>query len=189
MVKLDTNLLNNSGNEILFLLSNEAIARGAVEAGVRIATTYPGTPSSEVGDTLSLIADKSGMKFQFSINEKVAIETAFAASISGQRSMVFMKHVGLNVASDPFMSIAYTGVRAGMVVMSADDPSMYSSQSEQDNRHYAELAHVPMIEPSNPQEAKDFLVLAFDLSEKFKLPVLFRTTTRVSHMRGAVKLG
>ena len=189
MVKFDANMVDNSENEVLFLLSNEAIARGAVEAGVRVATTYPGTPSSEVGDTLSHIAGKSGMKFQFSINEKVAIETAFAASISGQRSMVFMKHVGLNVASDPFMSIAYTGVRAGMVVMSADDPSMYSSQSEQDNRHYADLAHVPMIEPSNPQEAKDFLVLAFDLSEKFKLPVLFRTTTRVSHMRGAVTPG
>ncbi len=189
MVKLDTILGKSSENTILFLLSNEAIARGAVEAGVRVATTYPGTPSSEVGDTLSLIAGKAGMKFQFSVNEKVAIETAFASSISGQRSMVFMKHVGLNVASDPFMSIAYTGIRSGMVVMSADDPSMYSSQSEQDNRHYADLAHVPMIEPSNPQEAKDFLVLAFDLSEKFKLPVLFRTTTRVSHMRGPVKLG
>lgn len=189
MVKLNDLMLEGTQETILFLLSNEAIARGAVEAGVRVATTYPGTPSSEVGDTLSLIAKKFGMKFQFSVNEKVAIETAFAASISGLRSMVFMKHVGLNVASDPFMSIAYTGVRSGMVVMSADDPSMYSSQNEQDNRHYADLAHVPMIEPSNPQEAKDFLLQAFDLSEKYKLPVLFRTTTRVSHMRGLVKLG
>jgi indolepyruvate ferredoxin oxidoreductase alpha subunit len=189
MVKLNDLMLDSSEETILFLLSNEAIARGAVEAGVRIATTYPGTPSSEVGDTLSLISKKFGMKFQFSVNEKVAIETAFAASISGLRSMVFMKHVGLNVASDPFMSMAYTGVRAGMVVMTADDPSMYSSQNEQDNRHYADLAHVPMIEPSNPQEAKDFLLQAFDLSEKFQLPVLFRTTTRVSHMRGLVKLG
>ncbi|MFG1519644.1 MAG: indolepyruvate ferredoxin oxidoreductase subunit alpha [Thermoplasmataceae archaeon] len=189
MVKLNDLMLDSSEETILFLLSNEAIARGAVEAGVKIATTYPGTPSSEVGDTLSLISKKFGMKFQFSVNEKVAIETAFAASISGLRSMVFMKHVGLNVASDPFMSTAYTGVRAGMVVMTADDPSMYSSQNEQDNRHYADLAHVPMIEPSNPQEAKDFLLQAFDLSEKFQLPVLFRTTTRVSHMRGLVKLG
>ena len=173
----------------VFLLGNEAIARGAVEAGIEFASSYPGTPSSEVGNTLSLVADKLGIKFLYSVNEKVALESAFAASISGMRSLVFMKHVGLNVASDPFVSIVYTGTRGGLVIMTADDPSMFSSQNEQDNRHYAELAHIPMIEPSNPQEAKDFVKAAFEISEKYHIPVLFRTTTRVSHMRGPVNDG
>lgn len=173
----------------LFLLGNEAIARGALESAVSVVTTYPGTPSSEIGDTLYELRRDAGIKFQFSVNEKVALETAFAASISGLRSLVFMKHVGLNVASDPFVTVAYTGVRAGMVVITADDPSMYSSQNEQDNRHYAELAHMPMVEPSNPQEAKDFLVRAYEISEKYAIPVLFRTTTRVAHMRAPVTLG
>ncbi len=173
----------------VFLLGNEAIARGAVEAGIEFASSYPGTPSSEVGETLSHVADKLGIKFLYSVNEKVALESAFAASISGMRSLVFMKHVGLNVASDPFVSIVYTGTRGGLVIMTADDPSMFSSQNEQDNRHYADLAHIPMIEPSNPQEAKDFVKAAFELSEKYHIPVLFRTTTRVSHMRGPVNVG
>ncbi len=173
----------------IFLLGNEAIARGAVEAGIEFASSYPGTPSSEVGNTLSLVADKLGIKFLYSVNEKVALESAFAASISGMRSLVFMKHVGLNVASDPFVSIVYTGTRGGLVIMTADDPSMFSSQNEQDNRHYADLAHIPMIEPSNPQEAKDFVKAAFEISEKYHIPVLFRTTTRVSHMRGPVNDG
>ena len=182
-------LLVNETNIELFLLGNEAIARGALEAGVMAATTYPGTPSSEVGDVLSGISRKAGMYFEFSTNEKVAFEVAYASAISGLRSFVFMKHVGLNVASDPFMSSAYTGIKAGLVVMTADDPSMFSSQNEQDNRHYGELAHVPVVEPSNPQEAKDFLIKAFEISELERIPVLFRTTTRVSHMREAVKLG
>ena len=173
----------------VFLLGNEAIARGAVEAGIEFASSYPGTPSSEVGETLSHVADKLGIKFLYSVNEKVALESAFAASISGMRSLVFMKHVGLNVASDPFISIVYTGTAGGLVIMTADDPSMFSSQNEQDNRHYADLAHIPMIEPSNPQEAKDFVKAAFELSEKYHIPVLFRTTTRVSHMRGPVNVG
>jgi len=179
---------NIQRNPVL-LLGNEAIARGAVEAGIGFATSYPGTPSSEVGDTLSRVVDDLGIKFLYSVNEKVALESAFAASLTGMRSLVFMKHVGLNVASDPFMSIVYTGVRGGLVVMSADDPSMFSSQNEQDNRHYADLAHLPMLEPSNPQEAKDFIIAAFELSEKYHIPVLFRTTTRVSHMRGLVNMG
>ncbi len=173
----------------VFLLGNEAIARGAVEAGIEFASSYPGTPSSEVGETLSHVADKLGIKFLYSVNEKVALESAFAASISGMRSLVFMKHVGLNVASDPFISIVYTGTAGGLVIMTADDPSMFSSQNEQDNRHYADFAHIPMIEPSNPQEAKDFVKAAFELSEKYHIPVLFRTTTRVSHMRGPVNVG
>jgi len=172
--------------EHLFLLGNEAIVRGLLEVGVKVATTYPGTPSSEIGDILGIIARKVGMYFEFSVNEKVAIEMAFSGSISGLKSFVFMKHVGLNVASDSFMSIVYSGVNAGLVVMTADDPSMFSSQNEQDNREYSALAHIPMIEPSNPQEAKDFLKIAYDISEKFKIPVLFRTTTRVSHQRSGV---
>ncbi len=172
-----------------FLLGNEAIVRGLLEAGVEAASTYPGTPSSEVGDALLEIADEAGIRFEFSVNEKVAVETAFAASLSGMKSFAFMKHVGFNVASDAIMSIAYTGIGAPMVIMTADDPSMFSSQNEQDNRIYASLAHLPMVEASDPQEAKDFLVSAFDMSEKEGLPVLFRTTTRTSHMRSTVTFG
>ena len=188
-----TDLVHFSADNIqknsVLLLGNEAIARGAVEAGIGFATSYPGTPSSEVGDTLERVAEDLGIKFLYSVNEKVALESAYAVSLTGMRSLVFMKHVGLNVASVPFMSIVYTGVRGGLVVMSADDPSMFSSQNEQDNRHYADLANVPMLEPSNPQEAKDFIMEAFEISEKYHIPVLFRTTTRVSHMRGLVTMG
>ncbi len=173
----------------MFLLGNEAVARGLLEAGVGFAATYPGTPSSEVGEVLSEIAQDAGIYFEYSVNEKVALEEAAAASFSGVRSFAFMKHVGLNVASDAFISLGYTGVRSGLVLMSADDPSMYSSQNEQDNRHYAEMSWVPLVEPSSPQEAKDFLVYAFDLSERHGTPVLFRTTTRISHMRGIVRAG
>ncbi len=181
-------ILDAQKGQRLFLLGNEAIARGLIEAGVKVATTYPGTPSSEIGEVLGRIAKKAGMYFEYSVNEKVAVEMAFSASVSGLRSFVFMKHVGLNVASDSFMSTVYSGVKAGMVVMSADDPSMFSSQNEQDNREYSLLAHIPMIEPSNPQEAKDFILAAFDVSERFHIPVLFRTTTRVSHQRSGVIL-
>ena len=181
-------LLTGKPGENMFLLGNEAIARGAIEAGVAVATTYPGTPSSEVGDILYEIGAEAGMKFEFSVNEKVAMESAFAASLAGLKSFVFMKHVGLNVASDVLMSISYTGIRGPMVIMTADDPSMFSSQNEQDNRHYAHFAHVPLIEPSNPQEGKEFLKVAFEISEMENLPVIFRTTTRISHMRGIVTL-
>ena len=180
-------LIEKKGGNQLFLLGNEAIVRGLIEAGVGYASTYPGTPSSEIGDTLYQIHEKIGIKFEFSVNEKVALESAFAASVSGVKSFVFMKHVGINVASDPMMSIAYTGVRAGMVIMTADDPSMFSSQNEQDNRNYARFAHIPLIEPSTPQECKDLIKYAFELSEKFSIPVMFRTTTRVSHQRGMVE--
>lgn len=182
-------LLKGKAGEKLFLLGNEAIARGVIEAGIALASTYPGTPSSEVGDVLYEIGQKAGLKFEFSVNEKVAMETAFAASASGLKSFVFMKHVGLNVASDVLMSISYTGVKGPMVIMSADDPSMFSSQNEQDNRHYGHLAHIPVIEPSNPQEAKDFFKEAVRISAIENLPVLFRTTTRISHMRAEVELG
>ena len=188
MLKMD-DLASSFDGKIEFLLGNEAIARGALEAGVGIATAYPGTPSSEVGDTLAKIAKKAGLYFEFSVNEKVAFEMAYAASVSKIRALTFMKVVGLNVASDSLMTAAYTGIEAGLVIMTADDPSMFSSQNEQDNRHYAEMAHIPLIEPSSPQEAKDFLIYAFELAEKEKIPVLFRSTTRVSHQRGMVHLG
>ena len=182
-------VLKAKENEQLFLLGNEATVRGALESGVGIAATYPGTPSSEIGDVFSKIADDAGIYFEFSTNEKVALEVAAAASVSGVRSFTFMKHVGLNVASDSFMSVPYTSVEGGMVILSADDPSMFSSQNEQDNRHYARLANIPMVEPSNPQEIKDIMKYSYDLSEQFKIPILMRTTTRVSHMRGVVNTG
>lgn len=170
-----------------FILSNEAIVRGALESGVDIAATYPGTPTSEIGDIFSKIAREAGIYFEYSTNESVAIGVGAAASSAGLRAMVFMKHVGLNVASDFLMSTAYIGAKGGFVIITGDDPSMHSSQNEQDNRHYAELAHLPMIEPSSPQEAKDFLVKAFEISEFLKLPVLYRTTTRINHLRGEVE--
>ena len=182
-------ILTAGENENLFLLGNEATVRGAIEAGVALASTYPGTPSSEIGDVFSKIATDAGIYFEFSTNEKVALEVAAAAAASGIRSFTFMKHVGLNVASDSFMSVAYTSVEGGMVILSADDPSMFSSQNEQDNRHYARLANIPMVEPSNPQEIKDLMKYSYELSEEFNLPILMRTTTRVSHMRGIVKTG
>ncbi len=182
-------VLTADENEKLFLLGNEATVRGALEAGVGLASTYPGTPSSEIGDVFSKIAADAGIYFEFSTNEKVALEVAAAAAASGVRSFTFMKHVGVNVASDSLMSVAYTGVEGGMVILSADDPSMFSSQNEQDNRHYARLANIPMVEPSNPHEIKELMKYSYQLSEDFKLPVMMRTTTRVSHMRGVVKTG
>jgi len=173
----------------LFLLGNEAAVRGALESGVSVVSTYPGTPSSEIGDVFYKIAQKAGVYFEFSSNEKVALEVSIAAAAAGLRSFVFMKHVGLNVAADSFMSAVYTGVKGGMIVLSADDPSMYSSQNEQDNRIMARLAGIPMLEPSNPQEVKDLMKYGFDLSEQFQIPILMRTTTRISHMRGVVNLG
>jgi len=182
-------LIDGGADDHELLLGNEAAVRGALEAGVGVAASYPGTPSSEIGDVLGIIAKAAGMYFEYAANEKVAMEVAAAAAASGVRSFTFMKHVGLNVASDSFMTTAYVGTRAGFVVLTADDPSTHSSQNEQDNRYYARLANVPMIEPSNPQETKDFMVAAYDLSERLSLPVLFRTVTRVAHMRGGVVFG
>ncbi|MBU1036111.1 MAG: indolepyruvate ferredoxin oxidoreductase subunit alpha [bacterium] len=182
-------ILTEKEGEKLFLLGNEAAVRGALEGGVSVVSTYPGTPSSEIGNVFYKIAREAGVYFEFSSNEKVALEVSVAAAAAGLRSFVFMKHVGLNVAADSFMSAVYTGVRGGMIVLSADDPSMYSSQNEQDNRIMARLAGIPLLEPSNPQEVKDLMKFGFDLSEQFKIPVLMRTTTRISHMRGVVNLG
>ncbi len=168
------------------LTGNEAVARGAQEAGVRVASGYPGTPSTEI---LEALARVEGVDAGWASNEKVAIDIALGASLGGARALVTMKHVGLNVASDTFMTAAYTGVGAGLVVVSADDPGMHSSQNEQDNRFYARFAGVPLLEPSCGQEAKDFTKLAFAISEEFDTPVLVRSTTRISHTRTVVELG
>lgn len=182
-------LVTGTAGEKQFLLGNEAAVRGLIEAGISIAATYPGTPSSEIGNVLSVLAKDANIYFEFSTNEKVAMEVAATAAASGLRSFTFMKHVGMNVAADSFMTTAYSGVNGGMVILSADDPSLFSSQNEQDTRNYAKLANVPILEPSNCQEVKDMVKYAFDLSEQFNLPVIVRTTTRVSHMRGVVEFG
>lgn len=168
------------------LSGNEAIARGAHEAGVKLAASYPGTPSTEILET---IAERyRSIYAQWSPNEKVAYEVGIGASIGGARALVTMKHVGLNVAADPFMTQAYTGVNGGFVIVSADDPEMHSSQNEQDNRFFARFAQIPLLEPSNSQEAKDMTVLAYELSETFDTPVMVRVTTRISHSKGVVEL-
>ncbi len=183
-------LLSDTVGTDLLLLANEAIARGALEAGVRIATCYPGTPSSEIGNTLSMMAPHlSDFFFEFSVNEKVAMEVAGAASIAGVRTMMICKGPGLNVAADPFLSLAYVGVRAGMLIVVADDPGLWSSQNENDSRYYAQMANMPLIEPCDATEAKNMVLAAYDISERLELPILFRTTTRVSHSRGPVRLG
>ncbi len=183
-------LTNDSPGDKFLLLGNEAIARGAIEAGLEFAATYPGTPSSEIGDSLYRVASKyKQLYFQYSTNEKVALEAAGAASIANTRAMAIMKHVGLNVASDAFMTLNYIGVRAGLVIVCADDPGCWSSQNEQDNRLYAMLGDTCMLEPADSQEAKDMTVAAFDLSEQLEQPVLVRVTTRVCHTRSEVELG
>lgn len=182
-------LLTDIEGTQMLLLGNEAIARGAIEAGLSFATCYPGTPSSEIPLQFFNISKETDLYFEYSTNEKVAMEVGAGAAISGLRTMVTMKHVGLNVASDPLMTLAYVGVKGGMVIVTADDPSLFSSQNEQDNRYYARLSSLPMLEPTNTQELKDITVKAFDLSEELELPVLLRTTTRLNHIRGPVKFG
>ena len=180
-------LTDNPGQKML-LLGNEAIARGAIEAGVAVASTYPGTPSSEISLQFFQVSQQSKLYFEYSTNEKVAMEVAAAAANSGVRSMCVMKHVGVNVAADALMTLAYVGVKGGMIVISADDPYMFSSQNEQDNRFYAKLSGLPMVEPSSVEEAKELVSYAFEISEKLQEPVLFRTTTRINHSTGIVTL-
>ncbi|MFH1479927.1 MAG: indolepyruvate ferredoxin oxidoreductase subunit alpha, partial [Pseudomonadota bacterium] len=182
-------LLKDSPGKEMLLLGNEAIARGAIEAGLAFATCYPGTPSSEIPDQFFRISKEHNLYFEYSTNEKVALEVGAGAAITGLRTMVTMKHVGLNVAADPLMTLAYMGIKGGMVIVTADDPSLFSSQNEQDNRYYARLSSLPMLEPTNTQEMKDMTVAAFDLSEELALPVLLRTTTRLNHIRGPVRFG
>ncbi len=167
------------------MLGNEAIARGAYEAGVKVSAAYPGTPSTEISEN---VVKYEEIYAEWSPNEKVAMEVAIGASVSGVRAMASMKHVGVNVASDPRYTAAYTGVNGGLVLVAADDPGLYSSQNEQDTRCVARAAQVPVLEPSDSQEAKDFMKFAFTLSEKYDTPVILRTTTRLSHSQGMVTL-
>ena len=167
------------------MTGNEAIARGAYEAGCLVAAAYPGTPSTEILENVSTYPE---IYSEWSTNEKVAVEVAAGASIAGARSMAAMKHVGLNVAADPLFSFAYEGVNGGCVIITADEPGMHSSQTEQDNRLYAQAAKIAMVEPSDSQECKDFMKAAFDISEKFDTVVLFKVTTRICHSKGAVEL-
>mgnify|MGYP000833182968 FL=1 len=168
------------------MLGNAAIARGCYEAGVKVSAAYPGTPSTEISE--NMVQYKGDIYSEWSPNEKVATEVAIGASFAGVRSIVSMKHVGVNVASDPLFTAAYTGVNGGMVLVAADDPGMYSSQNEQDSRLVARTAMIPVVEPSDSQEAKDFTKYAFELSEKYDTPVMLRTTTRLSHSQGVVEL-
>ncbi|HAS28513.1 MAG TPA: indolepyruvate ferredoxin oxidoreductase subunit alpha, partial [Dehalococcoidia bacterium] len=168
------------------LSGNEAIALGAYHAGVKVAAAYPGTPSTEI---LENLAEYKDIYAEWSTNEKVAMEVGVGASYGGARTLVSMKHVGLNVAADPFMAVAITGINGGLVIISADDPGAMSSQNEQDNRHFAKLAKIPMLEPSDSQEAYDMVMAAFDISEQFDTPVLLRTTTRISHSKTIVETG
>ncbi|MBE6707488.1 MAG: indolepyruvate ferredoxin oxidoreductase subunit alpha [Ruminococcaceae bacterium] len=167
------------------MLGNEAIARGAYEAGVKLSSAYPGTPSTEISEYL---AKYNEVYTEWAPNEKVAAEVAIGASISGVRSLACMKHVGLNVASDPLYTFSYTGVNGGSVFVVADDPGLASSQNEQDTRMIARAAHVPVLEPSDSQEAKDFVKLGYEISEKYDTPVILRTTTKLAHSQSTVEL-
>jgi len=178
--------LNTRTDGRVLLSGNEAIARGAWENGVHFAAAYPGTPSTEILETIG--EHYPEIEAQWAPNEKVALEVIGGASFGGARVITAMKHVGLNVAADPFFSLSYIGATGGIVVVSADDPGMHSSQNEQDNRHFARAAKVPMLEPSDSAEARDLTALALDISEKFETPVLLRTTTRISHSSGPVAL-
>ncbi|MBR4719508.1 MAG: indolepyruvate ferredoxin oxidoreductase subunit alpha [Lachnospiraceae bacterium] len=170
----------------VMMLGNEAIARGAYEAGVKVSAAYPGTPSTEISE--NMVKYKDELYCEWSPNEKVAMEVAIGASFAGVRSLASMKHVGVNVAADPLYTISYIGVNGGLVLVAADDPGLYSSQNEQDTRMVARAAQVPVIEPSDSQEAKDYIKFAYEMSEKYDTPVILRTTTRLSHSQGLVTL-
>lgn len=184
------NILENKPGKKMILLGNEAIVRGALESGVQFVSTYPGTPASEIGSTFYKIRKEIKTYFEFSVNEKVALEAGVGASFSNLKTLVAMKNFGLNVCSDALLPFVYTGVKGPTVIVVADDPSCHSSaQSEENSRAFSYLAHIPTIEPSDPQECKDFVKLGFEISEKFKIPVIIRTTTRVAHQKMPVKLG
>ncbi len=169
----------------MLLTGDEAIALGAREAGVYFGSAYPGTPSTEILETFARLP---GVKAQWAVNEKTAFETGIGTSMAGARTLVCMKHVGVNVAMDPLMTFAYTGAVGGFVLVSADDPAMHSSQNEQDNRYIARFAKIPMLEPSDSNEAHDFTIIAYDISEQFQTPVMLRITTRIAHAKGIVNL-
>lgn len=188
MVAVSSLIEQSPGKKVLFL-GNEAFARGALEANIQVAAGYPGTPSSEIIESIAAVAKEVGIYAEWSVNEKVAFEVAYAAAIGGLRSMVVFKSVGLNVAADSLMVANSAGLEGGFVIITADDPSGHSSQNEQDCRYFAKMAEIPIIEPCDPQEAKDSIILACDLSELSGLPVIVRSVTRLSHVRGDVELG
>ena len=167
------------------MLGNEAVARGMYEAGGKVMSAYPGTPSTEISE---YAAKYSEIYTEWAPNEKVALEVVAGASYAGVRTMACMKHVGLNVAADPLFTMAYTGVNGGALILVADDPGMHSSQNEQDSRFYARSSHIPMLEPASSQEAKDFVKMAFEISEKYDTPVLLRETTRIAHSQSMVEM-
>ena len=169
----------------VLMSGNEAIARGAYECGVRFASGYPGTPSTEI---LEEFAKYDGVYAEWAPNEKVALEVGIGAALAGAKALVTMKHVGVNVAADPLFTVSYTGTNGALVIITADDPSLHSSQNEQDNRNYAKFAKIPMLEPADSQEAKKFIKWAFEISEKFDTPVFLRPTTRVSHSKSVVSI-
>jgi indolepyruvate ferredoxin oxidoreductase alpha subunit len=175
-------------NKNAFMLCNEAIVRGALEADVKVVAFYPGAPTSEVLDTFSDALGNFDYQMEITTNEKVALEVCAGASFAGLRSLTAMKSVGANVASDTLFVLGYTGVRGGLVLVIADDPHAHSSQSEEDGRFFAPNAYLPMLEPSSPQEAKDMVKKAFEISERHRVPVIIRTVTRVNHQSGIVRL-
>ena len=177
--------MSNDKKKVI-MLGNEAIARGAYEAGVKVSAAYPGTPSTEISE--QIVKYKDDIYAEWSPNEKVATEVAIGASVSGVRAMACMKHVGLNVAADPLYTVSYMGVNGGLVIVVADDPGLYSSQNEQDTRMVARAAQVPVLEPSDSMEAKEFMKVAYEISETYDRPVIFRTTTRLAHSQGIVEL-
>ena len=180
----------NNATRTLLLLGDEAIAQGAIDAGLSGVYAYPGTPSTEITEYIqqNAVARERGIHSRWATNEKTAMEAALGMSFMGKRSLVCMKHVGLNVCADPFVNSAMTGVNGGVVVLVADDPSMHSSQDEQDSRFYGKFAMIPTFEPSNQQEAYDMMAYAFEYSEQQCLPVLMRVTTRMAHSRAVVKV-
>jgi indolepyruvate ferredoxin oxidoreductase alpha subunit len=182
-------IAKDSPGERVLLLGDEAVARGAIEAGVQVATSYAGTPASEILSTIASMADRFGIHAEWSTNEMVAFETAAGAAIAGVRAMASMKHVGMNWCMDPLMAVNQSGVRGGLVVVTADDPGAYSSQNEQDSRHYSKMTELLMLEPSDVAEAKDAIIKAFDISERLELPVLVRLVNRICHSRADVTLG
>ena len=181
-------LLAESGTKAN-LLGNYAFVRGMIESGVQVATCYPGSPTAEMANALLEIAGQAGIYFEISTNEKVALEIAATSAIVGRPSVCWMKSVGLNVAADTAVQLSYMTMPGGLVVILGDDPGHLSSQNEQDNRYYGRLAYVPFIEPSDPQEAKDFFVTAMRVSQKYQAPIFVRATTRNCHQTGPVTFG
>jgi TPP-dependent indolepyruvate ferredoxin oxidoreductase alpha subunit len=186
---MDSKIAVDKSGSFLLLNGDEAVARGAVEAGVKVAASYPGTPATEILETIAEVAKNFGIYAEWSINEIVAMEVAAGASMAGVRSIVSMKHVGLNVAADAAMTLAYTGVEGGLVIAVCDDPSLHSSQNEQDTRYFAVHSNLPLLDSANPQEALDMAREAFEISEKLQLPVIVRLTTRVAHGKARVRIG